>query len=61
MLVPLEDGAEAEISVTDPERIGERRKDAVYEDDITGLSVLELRSVLRDDPLRRFVPEKKKG
>jgi predicted nucleotidyltransferase len=61
MLVPLEDGAEAEISVTDPERIGERRKDAVYEDDITGLGVLELRSVLRDDPLRRFVPEKKKG
>ena len=61
VLVRLENGDKAEISVTDPEKIGERRKDAVYEDDITGLNIHELRSILRDNPLRRFVPEKKKG
>jgi len=59
--VRLESGDEAEISVTCPEKIGERRKDSVYEDNITGLSVPELRSILLDNPLRRFVPEKKKG
>ena len=59
--VRLESGDEAEISVTSLEEIGERRKDSVYEDDITGLSVPELRSILLDNPIRRFVPEKKKG
>jgi predicted nucleotidyltransferase len=61
VLIGLEDGDEAEISVTSPEKIGERRKDAVYEDDITGLNIPELRSILRDNPLRRFVPKRKKG
>ena len=61
VLVRLESGDEAEISVTSLEKIGERRKDSVYEDDITGLSVPELRSILLDNPMRRFVPEKKKG
>ena len=61
LIVPIKNGDEAEISVTDLEKIGERRKDAVYEDYITGLNVLELRLILRNNPLRRFVPEKKKG
>jgi predicted nucleotidyltransferase len=61
VLVRLENGDEAEISVTCPERIGERRKDSVYEDNITGLSLSELKSVLLENPLRKFVPEKKKG
>jgi predicted nucleotidyltransferase len=55
------DGEEAEISVRNPEDISERRVDAIYGDEITGLRVEELEAVLRDDPLRRFLPEKRKA
>jgi predicted nucleotidyltransferase len=53
-------GDEAEISVRNPEDVSERRVDAIYGDEITGLRVEELEAVLRDDPLRRFLPEKRK-
>jgi predicted nucleotidyltransferase len=54
-------GEEAEISVRNPEDITERRVDTVYGDEITGLRIEELEAVLRDDHLRRFLPEKRKA
>ena len=44
-----------------PEDIGERRRDAIYGDEIMGLSIEELREALQSNPLRKFVPERKKG
>jgi len=61
ILVLLPTSDEAEVTMRSPEDIGERRRDAIYGDDIVGLSVEDLEAVLRTDPLRKFVPERKKG
>lgn len=61
IFVLLPTGDEAEVSVRGLEDIGERRRDAIYGDGILGLSIEELEAVLRSNPLRRFVPERKKG
>ena len=61
IFVLLPTGDEVEVSVRNIEDMRERRRDAVYGDEIIGLTVEELETVLRDDPLRRFVPERKKG
>jgi len=61
IFVLLPAGDEAEVTVRSLEDIGERRRDAVYGDEIVGLSIEELEDVLRSNPLRRFVPERKKG
>ena len=54
-------GDEAEVSVRSLEDIGEKRRDAIYGDEIIGLTIEELEAILRSNPLRKFVPEKKKG
>jgi len=52
----LESGVKAEIIVRSPEKIGEERLCEIYGDPVRGLGIKELRRVLREDPLRRFVP-----
>jgi predicted nucleotidyltransferase len=61
IFVHLPTGDEAEISVKTLEDVGERRRDAVYADEVTGLNIEQLEEILHSSPLRRFVPEKKKG
>jgi len=53
----LPSGDEAEIVVRDPR---DRMKDEIceiYGDVIKGLSLIELKKILKNDPYRRFVPE----
>ena len=52
----LESGVKAEIIVRSLEKIGEERLCEIYGDPVRGLGIKELRRVLREDPLRRFVP-----
>jgi len=46
----------AEIIVRSPEEIGKTEFCDIYGDQKTGLSTAQLRKVLEEDPLRRFVP-----
>ena len=49
-------GYYAEIIVRSPEEIGKTEFCDIYGDQKTGLSTAQLRKVLEEDPLRRFVP-----
>jgi len=53
-------GYEAEIVVRAPEEAGEVEICDIYGDPKTGLSLVQLRRVLEDDPLRGFVPSKRR-
>ena len=61
VFVRLQTGDEAEISVKKLAEANEIGKDSVYGDNIVGLNTQELQSILRRNPIHRFVPEKKKG
>ena len=50
-------GNRAEIVVREPEKRDILRRCEIYGDHITGLSYPQLRKVLEENPLRRFVPE----
>jgi len=53
-------GYEAEIVVRSPEEEGEVELCDIYRDPKTGLSSSQLRRVLEEDPLRRFIPSKRR-
>lgn len=53
----LPSGNEAEVVVRPRDKISYHEKCEIYGDDVTGLSVLQLREVLKENPLARFVPK----
>jgi hypothetical protein len=53
-------GYEAEIVVRPPEEEGEIELCDIYGDPKTGLSTAQLKKVLEEDPLRRFLPSKRR-
>lgn len=61
IFIGLQNGVESEIVVRNIDNIREMRKDAIYGDNIIGINIDELKSIIRNNPLKRFVPEKKKG
>jgi len=52
----LPSGHEAEVMVRDPEKIGRSERCEIYGDAVTGLSPPQLRKVLKERPLQKFVP-----
>jgi predicted nucleotidyltransferase len=55
----LPSGNEAEIVVRSAEKMNALRRCEIYGDFITGLSYLQLRRVLKENPLQKFVPKVK--
>jgi hypothetical protein len=53
-------GYEAEIVVRSPEEEGEVELCDIYGDPKTGLSIAQLKNILEEDPLRRFIPSKRR-
>jgi len=53
-------GHDAEIVVRPPQEVGETELCDIYGDQKTGLTITQLRKVLEEDPLRRFVPTKRR-
>jgi len=53
----LSSGNRAEVVVRDPEKMDDLRRCEIYGDHITGLSYPQLRKVLEESPLTRFVPK----
>jgi len=54
----LPSGDEAEVVVRSPEELGKVRTCEIFGDPITGLTLEELRLMLRENPHRKFLPEK---
>lgn len=54
--LPLASGNEAEIIVRDLEKMNETEKCEIYGDTIKGLNIHQLRRVLTQNPLQKFVP-----
>ena len=52
----LESGEKAEVIIRNPEEMGKERLCEIYGDPVRGLGLRELQRVLREDPLKRFVP-----
>jgi len=52
----LESGEKAEVIIRNPEEMGKERLCEIYGDPVKGLGLRELQRVLREDPLKRFVP-----
>ena len=53
----LPSGREAEIIVKSPEKMKTPERCEIYGDLVTGLSYIQLQRVLKEDPLRRFLPK----
>lgn len=47
---------EAEVIVRNPDKIGETEKDEIYADTIKGLNMHQLRRVIMQNPIKKFVP-----
>jgi len=47
---------EAEVVVRSPEKMGVQERCEIYGDTVTGLNYLQLKKVLEEKPLQRFVP-----
>jgi len=58
--VVLGDGDEAEVVVRPPEEKGEIERCEIYGDPKKGLSLTELEKLMRVDPLRKFVPQRRR-
>ena len=54
----LTSGREAEIVIRGTEKINMEVTCEIYGDPIKGLSILELQNLLREDPLRRYLPDR---
>lgn len=52
----LSSGNEVEVVVRSPERIGVKERCETYGDFVTGLNYLQLKRVLEENPLQKFVP-----
>jgi len=52
----LPSGNEAEVVVRPLEKMNHHEKCEIYGDMVTGLSVLQLAKVLKENPLARFIP-----
>lgn len=52
----LSSGEEAEVVVRSPEKINQAVRCEIYGDEITGLTHSELREVLKERPLQKFLP-----
>ena len=57
--VGLEDGYDAEVVVRPPEERGEAERCEIYGDLKRGLSLPELEKLMRREPLRKFVPQRR--
>jgi len=57
--VRLEGGGEAEVVVRPPEEKGDAERCEIYGDLKRGLSLAELENLMRRDPLRKFVPQRR--
>jgi len=54
----LPSGDEAEITVRDPEKIGREEVCEIYGDTIKGLNLIQLKKLLKEEPTRRFLPNR---
>jgi len=52
----LSSGNEVEVVVRSPERIGVKERCEIYGDFVAGLNYLQLKRVLEENPLQKFVP-----
>jgi hypothetical protein len=52
----LSSNNEAEVVVRNPEKMGIQEKCEIYGDTITGLNYLQLKKILKETPLQKFVP-----
>ncbi len=52
----LSSGEEAEVVIRSPEKINQAVRCEIYGDEITGLTYSELRKVLKERPLQKFLP-----
>ncbi|MBS7643385.1 nucleotidyltransferase domain-containing protein [Candidatus Bathyarchaeota archaeon] len=59
IFISLPSGNTAEVTVRSPEDLEIIEKCDIYEDVITGLKLPQLREILSNDPLRKFVPKEK--
>ena len=55
--VLLSSDSEAEVVVRNPEKMDIQERCEVYGDTVTGLNYLQLKKILEEKPLQRFVPE----
>ncbi len=56
--VSLPSGDEAEVIVRSPEKMAEKEICEIYGDEIKGLSLDQLENVIKEDPIRRFLPSR---
>lgn len=52
----LPSGEDAEVVIRSPEKINEAARCEIYGDEIAGLTYSELRKVLKESPLKKFLP-----
>lgn len=55
----LSSGEEAEVVIRSPEKINQTVRCEIYGDEITGLTYSQLRKVLKERPLKKFLPRSK--
>jgi predicted nucleotidyltransferase len=58
--VHLPSSNEAEIVVRLPEKMGQEETCEIYGDPVKGLSITQLEGVIKEDPTRRFLPDRAK-